>query len=220
MCPGEGACGPAARPGRSPWPYRAEQSLTSHTCQHHPTWPWDGLELQRSLGVATDGPSRPLVTAGQGRLWTAVRGLPLGVPGAGHLPELGAEASPPPQTVPTRPLPSPHVDAGGLCGGAQQQLRGSVPADRSAQLTPGAPGRPKATANLCSPPAGHQSFREPETSGAAGLLTPPSPPSWEALPTRAASGHSCPCWTAPVCIPDSTGSSDRPTVRRLIDGTE
>lgn len=58
---------------------RAEQSLTS-------TRPWAGLELQRSHGVATDGPSRPLVTA--------VLELPLGIPGAGHLPELGADASP------------------------------------------------------------------------------------------------------------------------------
>lgn len=157
MCPGEGACGPAARPRRSPWPCRAEQSSASpHTpVSTTPTRPWDGLELQRSRGgghrwaqqASGDCRAGPPVDLSAG-------GFPWGSQAQATSLSWEQMPAPSPQTAPTRPPPSPHVDAGGLRGGAQQQLRGSVPADRSAHLTPGAPGRPQGTANRCSPPTG------------------------------------------------------------------
>lgn len=171
MCPGEGACEPAAQPGRSPRPCRAEQCLLSHTCSHHPDAALGQAWSSRSHGGATDGPSRPL-TAGQGLLQTqcwagsAVLTLPFGIPGVGHLPEPGAQMPAPsaPDSAHTPSTPH-HMSMLVVCVVVPSSSSGARYLQTEAHTScPALLGLHRAP-RICSPPTGHRSFRSPRCPG-------------------------------------------------------
>lgn len=72
----------------------------------------------------------------------------------------------------TPPPFSPHVNAGGLRGGSQQQFRGAVPAHRSTHLKPSSSWASTGHSKCVQPATGHRPSWDPGR-WTAGLLTPP-----------------------------------------------
>lgn len=130
-CRAEGACEPAARPGCSPRPCRGQRASLQAPARCGRTPPPSAALSGLLRAGAAQHASRVLDRPELGKSQRNVTRSQMASVGdhegrACLLRKLHSQAPPPGPG--SRVHPSPHVNAGGLCGGSQQQFRGAVPA--------------------------------------------------------------------------------------------